>query len=153
MSSDRAAAVQADVQVAAPSRAILHFCVWRPPVSTNAQYKRVTFQRRVKGKIQTVNALSNSAEAADFKDAVRAHAIVATQRAAWPKPEIVQHVAVKIVVWNTKHDCSAAEKLCLDGMEGVVYANDRVAHPRLNDIDSDGGKPRVEIVVELLRAL
>jgi len=46
----------------------------------------------------------------------------------------------------------AAEKLTLDGMQGVIYANDRVAHLRINDIGSDAGKPRVEVTVESLRA-
>jgi hypothetical protein len=31
------------------------------------------------------------------------------------------------------------------------YANDKVAHPRLNDIAKDGGKPRVEVTVELIQ--
>ena len=137
---------------AAP-RKVLRFSIFRAPVSTNAQYKRVTFTRMVKGKLKTINTLGNSKEAEDFKAAVRAHALAARMRSDWPVPDAVKHVAVKIVVFNTRHDCSAAEKLCLDGMQGVIYANDKVAHPRLNDIDSDDGKPRVEITVELLRAV
>jgi hypothetical protein len=136
-----------------PVRQVLRFAVFRPPVSTNAQYKRVTFKKYVNGKLKTINSIANSAEAEDFKAAVRAHAMVAVRRQDWPQPDAVKHVAVKIVVFNTKHDCSAAEKLCLDGMEHVVYHNDRVAHPRTNDIGSDDGPVRVEVTVELLRAV
>jgi hypothetical protein len=128
----------------------LRFTIFRPPVSTNHQYKRVTFYRNGK----QVKALANSVQAEAFKYAVRAHALNAALICDWPRPEAVKHVAVTIVVFNCpRHDCSAAEKLTLDGMEGVVYENDKVAHPRTNDIASDDGKPRVEVTVELLRAV
>lgn len=136
-----------------PARQVLRFAIFRPPVSTNEQYKRVTFKRRVKGVLKTVNALANSDEAEAYKKAVRNYALAARMRSSWPLPEAVKHVAVKIVVFNTKHDCSAAEKLTLDGMQGVLYANDKVAHPRINDIASDAGAPRVEVTVELLRSI
>jgi hypothetical protein len=145
--------VAQEMEVAPASRQVLRFSVFRAPVSTNAQYKRVSFTRMVKGKMKTINALGNSKEADDFKAAVRAHAMVAVRRQDWPQPDAVKHVAVKIVVFNTKHDCSASEKLVLDGMEHVVYHNDRVAHPRTNDIGSDDGPVRVEVTVELLRAV
>jgi hypothetical protein len=126
---------------------VLRFAIFRAPVSTNAMYYRRSLNGKGKG-------LSLTREAVEFKDAVRSHALAAKLRSDWPMPDAVKHVAVKIVVWNTKHDCSAAEKLCLDGMEGVIYANDKVAHPRVNDINADGdGRPRVEITVELLRAV
>lgn len=132
------------------SGSVLRFTVFRTPVSTNHQYKRVTFYRNGK----QIKALANSPEAEDFKRAVRGHALAARMRTSWPRPEAVKHVAVTIVVFNCpRHDCSAAEKLTLDGMEGVVYDNDKVAHPRTNDIGSDAGKPRVEVTVELLRAV
>jgi hypothetical protein len=136
-----------------PVRKLLRFAVYRAPVSTNAQYKRVSFTRMVKGKPKVINTIGNSAEAEAFKAAVHAHAMVAVRRQDWPQPDAVKHVAVRIVVFNTKHDCSAAEKLCLDGMEHVVYHNDKVAHPRTNDIGSDDGPVRVEVTVELLRAV
>jgi len=83
---------------------------------------------------------------------VRDYALAARSRSRWPVPDAVKHCAVTIVLWNTRHDCLAAEKLTLDGMQGVIYANDRVAHLRINDIGSDAGKPRVEVTVESLRA-
>ena len=121
----------------------LCFTVLRAPVSTNAMYIRRDLSHGGKG-------LTVTKAARDFKEAVRSHAYAAARSCNWPKPEKVKRVAVAIVVYNTRHDCSAAEKLVCDGMEGVAYANDKVAHPRINDIAKDDGPQRVEVAVELL---
>jgi hypothetical protein len=136
-------------QMGGEVRQTLHFTVWRPFVSTNHQYTIVTYRKNGK----SIHRLANTKEADAFKKAVRDHALAARMRSKWPLPDAVKHVAVKIVVFNTGHDCAAADKLVCDGMEGVLYARDKVAHPRLSDIASDAGKPRVEVTVELLRSV
>jgi len=120
----------------------LRFTVNRPPVSTNKAYATTR-----SGGFYT------SKEAKEFKEAVKEAAALAKHNMCrtWPKIEDVKQVYVEIVTFNTKHDCSAAEKFVLDAMEGVVYKNDKVAHPRFNDIAQDKGLKRVEVMVELLK--
>lgn len=121
----------------------LHFAINRPPVSTNAQYGK----RSGPGK-----GFYNNKEAKEFKEAVHSAAFAACLQQGWPKADEVEQVGVSIIVWGTKHDCSAADKLVCDGMEGVVYKNDKVAHPRTNDIVPEWkGPPRVEVTVTLLK--
>jgi hypothetical protein len=76
--------------------------------------------------------------------------MLAVRKQGWPPLAKVEQVHLSIVVWNTKHDCSACEKPIADALEGIVYKNDRVAKPRFNDAQSDGGDPRVEITVTLM---
>lgn len=118
----------------------LQFVIHRSPISTNDMYgvgkgKRIYTKPEVK----------------EFKEAVKQIAWIEAKKEGWPKPENVEQVYLSIIVYNTKHDCSAAEKLVADALEGVLYKNDKVAHPRFNDISNDGGVPRIEVEVELLK--
>jgi Holliday junction resolvase RusA-like endonuclease len=121
----------------------LTFTVPRKPVSTNQMYVRRSLKNGGKGLMLSKNAL-------DFKDAVHIAAWFASKVEGWPKIGRVKRVSLSITVWNTRHDCSAAEKLVADALEGVLYVNDKAAAPRLNAIGRDAGEPRVEITVELL---
>lgn len=121
----------------------LRFTVYARPVSTNHMYYR---RRLGRGK-----GLGRTEEATDFKNAAAASARIAHFGLRWPKANNVAQVALAIVVMNCGHDCSGSEKLVADALEGVVYDDDRVAHPRLNDFDYDDGPVRVEVEVRLLR--
>jgi hypothetical protein len=123
----------------------LRFSVPRAPVSTNQMYLRRNLSGGGKG-------LMLSEKAKTFKASVRDHGTAAyiSARHFWPLPEKVKQAELSIVVWNTRHDCSAAEKLVADALEGIFYKNDRAVHPRHNDIGNDGGEPRVEITLEIL---
>ena len=47
----------------------------------------------------------------------------------------------------------SAVKLCVDALQAVVYPNDRFVSRITAQKGSDAGKPRVEVTVELLRAV
>jgi Holliday junction resolvase RusA-like endonuclease len=127
-------------------RFTLRFFVNRPPVSTNAMYKRRNMAGGGKG-------LMLSSEARDFKDAVSASAMSARSICRWwPKwPESVKDVSIEITVYNTKHDVDAPCKLVMDGMEGIVYKNDKcVSSVTAKKEKSADAFPRVEVKVTLL---
>jgi Holliday junction resolvase RusA-like endonuclease len=117
------------------------FVVPRRPVSVNASYglgKRSTF--------------IGTKELKEYKQAVADNALAGRPR-NWPKLESIKRVYVEILVWNTAHDIDAPCKASLDGMEGILYTNDRVVRGKgalVLGNENDGGEPRVEIRVEVL---
>ena len=120
----------------------LQFTVNRPPVSTNKKYATTKS-----------GGFYVKKESKEFQQAVKDAAFAAVQKhGSWPKPEDVKQVYLEIIVFNTRHDCSAAEKDVADALEGIVYKNDKVAHPRFNEISSDGGLKRVQVMVKLLES-
>jgi Holliday junction resolvase RusA-like endonuclease len=85
--------------------------------------------------------------------AVRSHAIATKVLQEWPAPDRVLEVALRIKTWSTRHDVDAAIKLTTDSPQGILFANDRVVSAITASKGKDGGKPRVEVVVELLRTV
>jgi hypothetical protein len=122
---------------------MLRIVVPRKPVSVNAAYSRSGATYKRKGLFMT-------SAGRDYKDAVRAYAIVAARAAGWPKPSTVKACEVEITTWNTKHDAAAAEKLTCDSLEQIVYTNDRVIQSVTCRKATDGGIPRVEVLVRLV---
>lgn len=134
-----------------PVQQLLRFTVFRKPVSVNEAYVRAKFSsnRGAGGG----RGLVLSAAGREYKEACRAHAKVAATREGWPIPDRVKSVALLLVAWNTKHDVDAPIKLTLDALEGVVYVKDSVVQRVTCGKNSDAGKPRVEVTVELLRSV
>jgi Holliday junction resolvase RusA-like endonuclease len=150
MSSDRAVTTaNPDLRRGALTLSIV---VLHKPVSVNQAYGRAKFSAaRGKGGGK---GLFLTKVGREFKDAIRSHALAARMRQEWPKPEHVLDVAVAIRSMNCpRHDADSPCKLVLDSLQRIVYENDRVVSRVTASKGKDGGKPRVEIVVELLRAL
>lgn len=129
----------------------LSIFVPRKPVSVNQAYCRAKFSasRGAGGG----KGLVLTKAGREFKDAVRSHALAAKLRQGWPPPERVREVALTITTFNTRHDADSAVKLTADALQGVIYPNDRVVSRITAQKGSDAGKARVEICVELLRAV
>lgn len=119
---------------------ILRFTIPRKPCGVNAAYGK----RNGPGK-----GLYLTPEGRDYKDAVKCYAMLAVRGSGWPAPKAVKRCAVDITTWNTKHDVDSASKFTIDSLQGVLFDNDRVVWKIAMKKDNDGGKPRVEVEVEI----
>ena len=92
-----------------------------------------------------------TASARDYKDAVRAYAIVALRKAKWPPVEQVKAVKVAIEAWNgdKRSDADMPIKLSLDSLQGVAFTNDRLVTEVSATKHQDGGETRTVIRVTL----
>ncbi len=126
----------------------LAFTVPRKAVSVNQAYVRARFglSRGAGGG----KGLVLSSAGRDFKDCCRAHAFVAARTHAWPKPDTVRRVTLHITAFNSRHDADAPAKLTADALEDVIYRRDNVVETITCRKAKDGGKPRIEVVVDLL---
>lgn len=121
----------------------LSFVVHGKPVGVNQAYGRGKLHVSGKG-------LYMRSEGRDYKERVRAAAILAVAEQGWLSPKDAQNVGVSITSWNTKHDVGAPEKLTCDALEGIIYLNDRVVTELHLYKKHDGGERRVDVTVKVL---
>lgn len=126
----------------------VRFAVRRKPVSQNAAYIRAGWNS--KRGAGGGKGLILSEAGREYKDAVRAMALVAARRIDWPRPELVLRAAVHVTTYNCRHDVDAPLKLTQDALETVLYTNDRVVEYVTARKASDIHGRRVEILVEAL---
>jgi hypothetical protein len=119
---------------------VLRFRVPRPIVSVNRIYRR-----------SARGGLFLSSVAKDFKEACRAHAIVATRQQLWPTARRVRAVSVRITHHGTRHDADAGAKIVLYSLEGPVYQNDSCVRSVMIAKGTEATRC-VDIEVELLEA-
>ncbi len=128
---------------------IVRFTIPRKAVSVNDGYVRAGWNSNRGGHGGKGMVLSPAGR--DFKDAARAHALVAARQQGWPKLEAVKRVQVTLRAWNSRHDIDAPIKFSLDSLEGVIYANDpAVRRLVIEEPGKDDRPPRVDVAVELL---
>jgi hypothetical protein len=121
--------------------AVVTFTV-RDPVSVNAAYAR---SRGAGGDRHLTRA------GREFKQRVAAEAIVARQEAGWPPAVTVNHARVSYELFDYRGDTDGPCKLAKDALEGILYANDRVAEdgPHRRPVKDGLGK-RIVMTVEVL---
>jgi hypothetical protein len=86
--------------------------------------------------------------ARDFKDRLRAHAVIAAHAEKWKMLTGKEHCAVAIIIWNAaRFDVDSPTKFIVDSMQGIVYGNDRVVDKVSIARSFDDGETRVEIAV------
>lgn len=114
----------------------------RDPVGINAYYKRGAGRR-----------LYASAAGKSFKARIAAGALYARSLlGTWTQDlDSVRRARVSYQLYNSRLDTDAPRKIIRDALEGVLYANDKIAEdgPAPLSIKDDLGK-RVVITVELL---
>ncbi len=114
----------------------VHFEIPGPPVGKNRRHhktKRLTDEAR-----EYLARIKNIGFAA---------AIIARWRCV-SEPRCLE---LEVITYNTKHDHDAALPIICDGLEGVIYENDRSIKRSVVGVESDQGPARVAVTVRRLR--
>lgn len=122
----------------------------REPVSINRAYGRR--KASAAGGFDGERGLFLRKEAARFKRAVQAAALVARSQSDWPRdPLLVAKARVSYQLYDYRGDVDGPRKIIRDALERVLFDNDRCVEDGLCPLPiADGNGKRVEIVVTLL---
>jgi crossover junction endodeoxyribonuclease RusA len=120
----------------------------RLPPSVNHAYRNVVRTTVVHGVPKRYTAQQLTPEAEVWLAECRAYAWQACSRTGW-RCTADTKVVVELRVWwgdARVHDTHNLHKLVADGLEGVVYENDRYALLRDMDFDIDRTRPRLQLL-------